>query len=86
MTLFLLKKNTVLVPKNPTYGQHLALLYVCDSGVPILHHERTQTMHDDMTIISAGNGPMVSQERYMDQWKDRDWEMDQSDSYIPHLS
>ena len=25
--------------KNPAYGQHSALLYVCDSGVPILYHE-----------------------------------------------
>ena len=43
-------------------------------------------MHDDMTIISAGNGPMGSQERDMDQWEDRDWEMDQSESCTPHLS
>ena len=25
--------------KNTAYGQHSALLYVCDSGVPILYHE-----------------------------------------------
>ena len=25
--------------KDPAYGQQLALLYVCDSGVPILYHE-----------------------------------------------
>ena len=25
--------------KNPTYGQHSALLYVCGSWVPILYHE-----------------------------------------------
>ena len=25
--------------KNPAYGQHSALSYVCDSGVPILYHE-----------------------------------------------
>ena len=49
-------------------------------------HSRTPTMHDDMTIISAGNGPMGSQERDMDQWEDRDWEMDQSESCTPHLS
>ena len=24
---------------NPAYGQHLALSYVCESGVPILYHE-----------------------------------------------
>ena len=25
--------------KNPAYGQHSDLSYVCDSGVPILYHE-----------------------------------------------
>ena len=25
--------------KNPAYGQHSALLYMCDSKVPILYHE-----------------------------------------------
>ena len=25
--------------KNPAYGKHSALSYVCDSGVPILYHE-----------------------------------------------
>ena len=47
--------------------------------VNVVPRERTPTIHDDMTIISAGNGPMRSQVRDMDQWEDRDWEMDQSD-------
>ena len=25
--------------KNPVYGQHLALSYMCDSKLPILYHE-----------------------------------------------
>ena len=29
---------------------------------------------------------MRSQQRDMDQWEDRDWEMDQSDSCTPHIS
>ena len=48
--------------------------------------KRTPTIHDDKTIISAGNGPMRSQVKDMNQWEDRDWEMDQSESCTPHLS
>ena len=29
--------NTKTDKKYPAYGQHLALLYMCDSGVPILY-------------------------------------------------
>ena len=35
--------------------------------ITVNREPRTPTMHDDMTIISAGNGPMRSQERDMDQ-------------------
>ena len=31
--------NTKTWKKNPAYKQHLALLYVCDSGLPLLYHE-----------------------------------------------
>ena len=30
--------------KNPEYGQHLALPYVCDQGVPILYHQSEQIL------------------------------------------
>ena len=35
--------------KNPAYGQHSALLYVCDSRVPILYHGCCQ-YHKSMSI------------------------------------
>ena len=32
-------KYSFRLKKNHTFGKHLVLLYVCDSGVPILYHE-----------------------------------------------
>ena len=32
-------KLSSVFEKNPAYGQHSALLYVCDSGLEILYHE-----------------------------------------------
>ena len=31
-----------VILKNPAYGQHSVLLYVCDQGVPILYHQSEQ--------------------------------------------
>ena len=36
--MFALSPIIELEPKNLAYGQHSTLLYVCDSGVPILYH------------------------------------------------
>ena len=38
LTVFRYKYNKYKY-KNHAYGQHSALSYVCDSGVPILYHE-----------------------------------------------
>ena len=37
-----LRNHESLYKKNPAYGQHSALLYVCDQGVPIQYHQSEQ--------------------------------------------